>query len=84
MALTLKHQTAAQFAARLRERYRNAEREDAAKIARWVARRLAAGDITDAQMRAAFGLTTTQWSNLKARMQTLAANYDAVLSARGE
>lgn len=84
MALNLKHQTPAQFAARLRERHKNASRSDAARIAAWIIKRLDAGDVTDAQMRAAFGLTALQWSNLKARLTSLRSNYDAVQSATGE
>lgn len=34
--------------------------------------------------RNAFGLTVTQWNNLKTKMQTLVANYNAVQSAQGE
>lgn len=84
MALNLKHQTAAQFAERLRERYRTSEREDAARIAKWLLSAITAGDITDAQVRSAFDLTTTQWTALKSKMQTLVDNYNAVQSARGE
>lgn len=84
MALNLRHQTAAQFAARLRERYRNASREEAARIATWVLDRIEAGDITDAQMRTAFSLTAAQWTTLKAKMTTLRTNWQAVQAARGE
>lgn len=36
MALQLKHQTVAQFVSRVREAYRNREREDLVRIARWI------------------------------------------------
>ena len=84
MALNLKHQTAAQFAARLRERYRNASREECARIATWILNRIEAGDITDAQVRTAFGLTVTQYNNLKTRMTNLRTNWLAVQAAAGE
>lgn len=84
MALNLKHQTAAQFAARLRERYRNASEGECARIAAWILRHIANGDFTDLQVRNAFGLTAGQWTTLKAKMQALVDNYSAVQAARGE
>lgn len=84
MPLNLKHQTAAQFAARLRERYRGASREEAARVATWVLNRIEAGDLTDAQVRNAFGLTTTQYNAMKARMTSLRTAWLAVQSAQGE
>lgn len=84
MALNLQFQTTAQFAARLRERYRSASREEAARIATWILNRIDAGDITDAQVRNAFGLTVTQYANLKTRMTNLRTAYQAVQAAAGE
>ena len=84
MALVLKHQTAAQLAARFRERYRNDSKEEAARMATWLLNRIEAGDFTDAQVRSAFGLTVTQYNNLKTRMSTLRANWQAVQAAQGE
>ncbi len=83
MALTLQHQTFAQFAARLRQRYRNATQAEAARIATWILDHLDAGDFTDAQIRNAFGLTSAQWTALKAKMTTLRTNYEAVQAAEG-
>jgi hypothetical protein len=84
VALNLRHQTAAQFAARLRERYRSASREDAARIATWLLNRIDAGDLTDAQVRNAFGLTVQQYSNMKTRMTNLRTAWLAVQAAQGE
>lgn len=84
MALNLQHQTAAQFAARLRQRYRNANREEAARLAKWILDHLEAGGFTDLQIRNAFGLTAGQWTTLKAKMTTMRTNYEAVQSAAGE
>ena len=84
MALNLKYQTAAQFAARLRERYRTASRDDAARIATWILNNIESGDITDAQVRNAFGLTVTQYNALKTRMTNLRTAYQAVQAAAGE
>jgi len=84
MALVLKHQTAAQFIARFREAYRNADRERLARLAKWLLARIAAGDITDTQARNAFGLTAAQWNTKKTQMTDLVAKYDAVQAAQGD
>jgi hypothetical protein len=84
MALLLKHQTAAQFVSRFREAYRNGERERLVQLAKFIINRIAAGDITDAQCRSAFGLNTTQWNNLKTKMNNYITAYNAVQSAVGE
>lgn len=83
MALTLRHQTPQQFAVRLRARFRAADRREAARIATWIMDRLDAGDITDAQMRAVFGLTLAQWSALKTRLSNMRTAYRAIEAARG-
>ena len=84
MALNLKHQTAAQFAARLRERYRNASKEECARIATWILNRIEAGDFTDTQVRNAFGLTAGQYTTLKSKWTNLRTNLLAVQAAVGE
>ena len=85
MALTLHHQTAAQFAARLRKRFRNAEREECARIAHWIMRRIAVGDVTESQVRNAFGLTTQRWNTLKAnKLEPLRDAWAAIKDAQGE
>jgi hypothetical protein len=84
MALLLKHQTAEQFIARFREAYRNSDRERCIQLARFVISRIQAGDITDAQVRNAFGLNTTQWNNLKTKMNSWITAQNTVQSAVGE
>ena len=84
MALLLKHQTAQEFIARFREAYRNGERERLVQLAKFVITRIQAGDITDAQCRTAFGLNTTQWNNLKTKMQNYVTAHNTVQSAVGE
>ena len=85
MALNLRYQTPAQFAARLRERFRSAEREECARIAHWILRRIAVGDFTENQVRNAFGLTVQQWTTRKAnKLQPLADAWAAIKAARGE
>lgn len=84
MALLLKHQTPAEFIARFREAYRNGERERIVQLAKFIISRIQAGDITELQVRNAFGLNVTQWNTLKTKMQNF-VNADGVIrSAVGE
>jgi len=84
MALNLNHQTAAQFSARLRERYRKASKAEACRLAKWIMDHIEAGDFTDLQVRNAFGLTTGQYATLKSKWTTMRTNYEAVQAAAGE
>ena len=84
MALTLKYATGAQLAAAFRERYQRSTREECARLASWLLARIADGTWTDTQVRNAFGLTTPQYTTLKAKMQTLADHWAAVNAAQGE
>jgi hypothetical protein len=84
MALLLKHQTAAQFVARFREAYRNSERERCVQLAKFVIARIQAGDLTDTQVRNAFGLTTTQWNTLKTKMNNRITAWNTLQAAVGE
>lgn len=84
MALNLNHQTAAQLAARLRAEYLGATRARSCQLAYWLIERINAGDFTDTQARNAFGLTTTQWTNLKStRLTPQHDAWAAVLAATG-
>lgn len=83
-APVLVEMTASQLAARVRERYRAADRDEACRLAYWLTQRITAGQITDAQCRTAFGVTNTQWTNFKANKLTPQANaWAAVLAATG-
>lgn len=84
MPILLKHQTPSQFVARLREAYRVSSREQTAQIARWVLAKIQTGDITDTQMRTAFGLTVAQWNTVKGRMNALKNAANALKTAAGE
>jgi hypothetical protein len=70
--------------ARMRELFRNNERERLCEIARWILARINAGDLTDTQVRTAFGLTAGQYNALKNRITALAAALDTVRGAKGE
>lgn len=81
---TLRFQTAGQFRTRIRNLYKISSAYLCCKIARWIIRRIAAGDVTDAQMQNAFNLTANQWTTLKTKMQNLAADLDGVETSVGE
>jgi hypothetical protein len=81
MALLLKHQTAAQFVSRFREAYRNSERERCVQLAKFV---IQAGDLTETQVRTAFGLTVTQWNTLKTKMNNWISAHNTLQAAVGE
>lgn len=84
MALILKHQTVEAFVARVRAAYRDGDPERLVKIARFLLARVQAGDLTETQIRNAFGLNVTKWNAIKTKMQNLIAADDAVRSAVGE
>jgi len=84
MAISLQHQTPAQFAARLRARFKGATKAEAARIATWILDHLEAGDFTDAQLRNAWNLSAAQWTALKSRLTALRTAYRAVDGAAGE
>lgn len=85
MAIVLHHQTAQQFADRLRKRWRNSTREECARIAWWIRKRIVNGDVTQAQLRTAFDMTQAQWNALRDnKLIPLADAWQAVLDAVGE
>jgi hypothetical protein len=80
----LRWQTAAEFADRMRAIYRSATKEQLARLAIWVTRRIDLGQVTALQFRTAFGLTAGQWTTLETKMRTLRTNQEAVDAAVGE
>ena len=84
MALDLKHQTPAQFVARFRAAYRNANKDKAARMAAWLYDSVQAGDITAAQIRTAFGFTAAQFTAFQTRILALRDHYNAIQQAAGE
>lgn len=90
MALNLQHQTAAEFAlrfwSRVREAYATGDKVEYARLIWWLANKVAAGDITDAQARTSFNtafgqsLTAAEWTTLKTNRLIPARNrYQALL-----
>ena len=84
MAISLKYATAVQLGAALRERFKNASKEELYRLAAKIKKHYDLGDFTDVQMKTLFGLTTTQWNNLKAKIVNYAAAYDAMQNSVGE
>ena len=84
MALNLQHQTAAEFVSRFREKYRNSSREECARLAAWLYDRYAAGDVTAAQIKTAFGLSDAQWLVFRDKVLALREHWLAVQAAQGE
>lgn len=84
MALLLKHQTVGDFVARLREAYRESQGERTVKLARFIVARVDAGDLTDVELREAFGKTTAQWNTMKTKLRGLQNSRNQILSAIGE
>jgi hypothetical protein len=91
MALNLRHQTAAEFAARfwaaVRDAYQSGDKIRFCRLLYWLERRLDAGDITDAGARTsyntAFGksLNAAQWTTLRTtRIQPAHDRYAAILA----
>lgn len=81
----VQHQTGTEFAARFRARYKDSSKVECAKLAKWLLDQIDAGNFTDAAVRTAFGMTTTQWNTLKTNKLTpLRTAYNAVLAAQGE
>jgi hypothetical protein len=78
------YQTAAQFADRLRARYRDSSEIECGRLATWLYNHYVSGNFTALQLRTAFGMTTTQFNTFVTKVQTLRTNYLAVLAARGE
>jgi len=84
MALVLRENTLQQLMVAFRERFRNAEGLQLAKLSAWVLYHMDVGDIDDNAMRAVFGLTVPQWNALVKRMKALAEAGALIEDARGE
>jgi len=80
----LRFQATAEFVQRLREAFRTRNREILCRLARWILNRINAGDLTDTQVRNAFGLTNPQYNTLKTKMTALRDALTSVENAVGE
>lgn len=94
MALNLRHQSAAQFAARfwalVQAARRAGNQTEYARLLWWLTRKIVAGDITDAQARSSFNtafgraLTAQQWTTLRSTRITPAHDRYAAMLAEGD
>lgn len=84
MPISLKHASLVQLGQVFRERFREARGLEAGKLSRWILNRITDGTFTDTQVRNFFGLTVTQYNQLKTRLQEKASRYDAVIQDSGE
>jgi hypothetical protein len=84
MALNLKHQTRAQFRARLRADMRDSIGNRTVHLADRIIAMIQAGDLTDLEMRNEFGLTNVQWTAVKTRFNNLIDARRTIRAAVGE
>ena len=84
MAIGLKYATINQLGAELRLRFKTASKQELYKLAYKIRTHYDLGDFTDAQMKTLFGLNTTQWNNLKAKIVTYADAYVTMQNSAGE
>jgi len=89
MALNLRHQSPAEFAARFWKRVQAADKLEFSRLMYWLTRRLVAGDLTDTQVRVSFNtafdrsLTAGQWTTLRSSRITPAHDRYAAMLAEG-
>lgn len=81
MAFNPKHQTKVQYLRRLRERYREATRMDACRLANRILRHLSDGDVTLAQMQTAWNMTAQEWAAKAVNLQVRADKWLAFKAA---
>ncbi len=81
MAFNPKHQTKVQYLRRLRERYRDATRMDACRLASRILRHLADGDVTLVQMQNAWNMTAQEWTAKAVNLQVRADKWLAFKAA---
>ena len=81
MAFNPRHQTKVQYLRRLRERYRDAVKMDACRLANRILRHLADGDVTLVQMQTAWGMTAQEWAAKAVNLQARADKWLAYKAA---
>ena len=84
VAPVLQFQTGSQFLDRLRAMYKKAADLECARLARWIANRVDAGDVTVLQIRTAFGMTSAQWTTFKVKLDNLRDRLNTIEAAAGE
>lgn len=83
--MTLRYQTAEAFATHLRSEFRERSGLRACEVAWWLIEMIAAGHLTDAQGRNAFGMTPGEWNTFKTnRLVPKHDRWAAALAAESE
>ena len=77
--MRFKFSTQAQLRQRLRQEFQTAKGLRLHKIAKW-----ANNNLTDAQLRAVFGLTVPQATELRTKLQNMQARIDALDAEAGQ
>ena len=81
MAFNPRHQTKVQYLRRLRERFKDATKMEACRLANRILRHLADGDVTLAQMLSAWNMTQAEWTVKAASLQVRADKWLAFKAA---
>lgn len=81
MAFNPRHQTKVQYLRRLRDRYRDATKMEACRLAHRILKHLADGDVTTAQMQSAWNRTAQEWAAKAVNLQTRADKWTAYRAA---
>ena len=81
MAFNPRHQTKVQYLRRFRERYRAAAKMEACRLANRMLRHLSDGDVTQAQMQTAWGMTAQEWTAKAVQLQARADKWIAYRAA---
>lgn len=82
--LNLQHATKAQLLQRFRNRFAGVTQLEVWRLAAFVKALINAGDVTVAELRAAFNLTVNQMNALAAKLDGYATRYYELKSAAGE
>jgi hypothetical protein len=78
-------QTMTAFLQAMRAAYKASDKADTCRLAWWLLRRIAAGQIADTQCQAAFGRSAAQWTSFKTNTLTPQSNaWAAVIAATGQ
>lgn len=80
-ALSLKHQTKAQYLLKLRQSYLRSTQADTCRIAHRMLRHLANNECTVGEMRTAWGMTVSQWTTKAALLQLKADKWTSYRNA---
>ena len=84
MPITLVHASKAQLLQAFRQKFRDAKGLEAGRLAKRLKTLYVDGDITNAQIRAAFGFDAAQLTAFLTRVDAKATAYDTITAQVGE